>query len=162
MSDIAKDTKKWADDLQEILRDGTAAVRAGNAQGVVAVQKRLKQFKASSPDYADSLDYQASLAIIDLDLDNTQTALDGVQKRREAVDRITKLIVGVTEEARADAATLRGERIKAVIDSTTEAVRSLGSLKESLGKSADEKALAADIEQVVVAIQTVRNAIERV
>ena len=86
--------QKWANELQDLLAEGVRALRSGDVGKVADVQRKLRVFKERSPDYADSLDRVATLAILDLDLQATEMAVERIEQRSEEVDRLAKLIRG--------------------------------------------------------------------
>jgi hypothetical protein len=101
-----------------------------------------------------------TLAIFDLDLSATEEAVTAIQGRATEVYRLTKLIAGVSEEA--GARVLTGALAIQAIDSATAAISSFRQLRDELSssKAKDEKAIAAEIEQVLIAIQNLRNKLE--
>lgn len=153
--------KEWADELDKLLQRA-AAVRASENPGqIAAVQKALRQFKQDSPDYADALDTQASLAIFDLDLAETEQAVANIKERSAEVYRLTKLIAGISEEAKANANILNGTLISSAIDAATAAISSFKQLRDELSNSnSTEKTIADEIDKVLVAVQSLRNKLE--
>lgn len=152
--------QKWADELQDLLAEGVRALRSGDVGKVADVQGKLRVFKERSPDYADSLDRVATLAILDLDLQATEMAVERIEQRSAEVDRLAKLIRGVSKEARSDAAALRLERAREVVESSTAIVDRLKRLRESLGRSESHKELHDDILDLIEKIQALRNKVE--
>ena len=125
------------------------------------MQRELRKFKEESPDYADALDTQASLAIFDLDLAVTEDAVARIKERAAEVYRLKKLIAGVSEEAIAKTDVLSGTLVVKAIDAATSAISSFKNLREELSTSkANEKAIAAQIESVLTAVQGLRNKLE--
>ncbi len=121
----------------------------------------LRKFKQDSPDYADALDTQASLAIFDLDLAATEEAVAKIKERSAEVYRLTKLISGIGKEASANANILNGTLITHAIDAATLAISSFKQLREKLSATdATEKTIAAEIDKVLVAVQGLRNKLE--
>jgi hypothetical protein len=152
--------KRWADKLDQLLQKAAVARASEDPAAIVAAQKELRKFKEESPDCADALDTQATLAIFDLDLSATEEAVTAIQGRATEVYRLTKLIAGVSEEA--GARVLTGALAIQAIDSATAAISSFRQLRDELSssKAKDEKAIAAEIEQVLIAIQNLRNKLE--
>ncbi len=152
--------REWADRLEGLIRDGIRAAQEGRWTDAAEIQRRLREFKEESPSYADSLDRQATLAILDIDTRASQAAVAGLTSRIEAIDRLRKLIDGVSAEAGTDAGSLRLTRARAAIDATTETIRAMQDLARSLGNKQSDQALAKDIESAVKLIQTVRSKVE--
>lgn len=155
--------KAWADELDKLLQKAVAAAQSGEMAGIVAAQKALRAFKETSPDYADALDTQASLAIFDLDLQVTEEAVENIKSRAAEVYRLAKLISGIAEEANAKVAILDGTLARKAIDTATATIGSLKELRDGFGTGklkADEKAVADQIDAVLAAIQALRNKLE--
>jgi len=155
--------KMWADSLERLLQEAANAAQSGNTKKIVAVQRSLRKFKEDSPDYADALDTQASLAIFDLDLSVTEDAVANIQSRAAEVYKLGKLISGIAEEANSNVVGLRATLVQAVLDSVAPAVGSFKGLRDQLlkskGKSADSQ-LAQEIGDLLMAIQQLRNKLE--
>lgn len=154
--------KQWADELDRLLQKAAVVRAAEDPARIAGVQRELRKFKEESPDYADALDTQASLAIFDLDLAVTEDAVARIKERVAEVYRLTKLIAGVSEEANAKADVLSGRLVTQAIDAATSAISSFKNLREELSTSkASEKAIAAQIETVLTAVQGLRNKLEK-
>src|SRR5688572_12452058 len=130
------DVKAWAKELDKLLQRAAAAKAADDVAQITAVQKALRKFKEDSPDYADALDTQATLAIFDLDLGVTEEAVANIKARAAEVYRLAKLIQGVSDEANRDAAALSGTFALQAIDAATTAISSFKKLRGEL--SADK------------------------
>ena len=155
------DIKQWADALDALLQKAVSARLSEDMTRIVSVQKELRKFKEDSPDFADSLDTQASLAIFDLDLSVTEDAVAKIKERAAEVSRLTKLIAGVSEEANAKADLLSGKLAIQAIDAATSAISSFKKLRDELSmEKPDEKAIAANIDKVLAAVQGLRNKLE--
>ena len=153
--------KKWADELDRLLQRAATVRASEDSAQIVAVQKALRQFKQDSPDYADALDTQASLAIFDLDLSVTEEAVTKIKERSAEVYRLTKLISGISEEANAKANILNGTLATQAIDAATSAISSFKQLRQELSDSnATEKTIATQINNVLTAVQGLRNKLE--
>ena len=153
--------KQWADELDRLLQKAAAVRAAEDPAKVAAMQRELRKFKENSPDYADTLDTQASLAIFDLDLAVTEDAVARIKERAAEVYRLTKLIAGVSEEANARANVLSGTLAIRAIDAATSAISSFKNLRDELSTSdATEKAIAVQIDAVLAAVQGLRNKLE--
>ena len=153
--------KQWADQLDGLLRKAARVRASEDTAQIVAVQKELSKFKQDSPDYADSLDRQASLAIFDLDLAVTEDAVASIKERAAAVDRLTKLITGISEEANSKADVLSGTLVIQAVDAATSAIASFKKLRDELSTTkADEKAIATEIDKVLATVQGLRNKLE--
>jgi len=153
--------KQWADKLDTLLQKAVAARQSEDLTRVVAIQKALRQFREDSPDFADSLDRQASMTIFDLDLSVTEDSVAKIKERSAEVARLSKLISGVSEEAKANANVLSGKFAVQAIDAATSAITSFKQLKNELSEAKpDEKKIAADIDKVLTSIQALRNKLE--
>lgn len=162
MADKA-DLKAWAEALDRLLQRAGAAKAADDVAQIAAVQKALRKFKDESPDYADALDTQATLAIFDLDLAVTEEAVENIKARAAEVYRLLKLIQGVAEEANRDAAVLSGTFAVQAIDAATAAIASFKKLRAELSADkADEKKIAAEIDKTIAAVQQLRGKLEAV
>ena len=153
--------KQWADELERLLQRAVMVRTSDDTARIVAVQRDLRKFKENSPDFADALDTQASLAIFDLDLATTEESVARIKERAAEVFKLTKLIIGVSEEASADADVLSGRLVVQAIDAATSAIASFKTLRDELSTSkASEKAIATQIDTVLTAIQGLRNKLE--
>ncbi len=150
----------WASELDQLLRDAHAAAQGGKTKAVTDAQDALADFVARSPDYADALDQQANLAILDLDLAASGGAVAALKSRREELARITKTLEGAAGELKKDAATLRLERAKSAVDSITSTIVALKDVRNNLKASGDDKALGEAILKAIAEIQSVRSKIE--
>jgi hypothetical protein len=155
------ETKQWADALDRLLQRAATVRTAENTAEIVAVQKALREFIRESPDYADALDTQATLAIFDLDLLATEDAVAKIKERAAEVYRLTKLITGVAAEANAQAGILNGTLATKAIEAATSAIASFKQLRDGLSSTnAAEKSIAAEIDKGLAAVQTLRNKLE--
>lgn len=153
--------KQWAKELDKLLQNAAAARATEDTSKIVSAQRSLRKFKDDSPDYADALDTQASLAIFDLDLAVTEDAIAKIKERAAEVYRLTKLISGVSEEANANADALNGKLAIEAIDSATSVIASFKKLRGVLSTTkSDEKKIAAEIDAVLAAVQQLRNKLE--
>lgn len=157
----ANNLRQWAAELDRLMQRAIAARQSGDVAQVVAVQRALRKFKEESPDYADALDTQATLAIFDLDLQETEQAVKNIKERAAEVYRLTKLIAGIGEEAKKDADVLSGKLAIQAIDAATSAISAFKGLRQELSNSKpDEKKIATEIDKLVEAIQGLRNKLE--
>lgn len=154
--------RKWADELDLLLQKAVAARNSEDTARIVGVQKELRKFKEKSPDYADALDTQATLAIFDLDLAVTEDAVARIKERAAEVYRLTKLIIGIGEEANANAEVLSGVLVTQAIDAATTAIASFKKLRDELSTATtDEKKIAAELDRVLAAVQGLRSKLEK-
>jgi seryl-tRNA synthetase len=154
--------KQWADELDRLLQKAASTRSSGDSGQIVAMHKELRRFKEQSPDYADALDTQASLAIFDLDLDQTEDAVSKLQERSAEVYRLSKLISGISDEARANANTLGGMLAVQAIDAASSAIASFKKLRDELtATQPDQKAITAEIDKTLTSIQNLRNKLEK-
>ena len=154
--------KLWADALDRLLQDAAAARQADDPARIDAVQARLRQFREDSPDYADALDRQASLAIFDLDLGITEQAVANIQARADEVHKLSKLIAGVAATANAQAKVLKGTLALQAIDAASSAITSFKKLRDGLDtNNPDLNAVAAAIDKTLASVQTLRTRLEK-
>lgn len=153
--------KQWADQLDGLLQRAATVRASEDPARIAAVQKELRKFKDASPDYADALDTQATLAIFDLDLALTEDAVASIKERAAEVYRLTKLITGISEEANNKADVLSGTLVIQAVDAATSAISSFKKLRDELSTTkADEKAIATEIDKVLATVQGLRNKLE--
>jgi len=156
------EVKQWADTLDRLLQQAAAARQAGDTTRIAALQRQLRQFRLDSPDFADALDRQASLAIFDLDLSQTEEAVANIKARAAEVQALTKLIVGVAASAQADADLLGGKAAVEAIEAATSAIGAFKKLRGQLsGGDADAAAIAAAIDKTLASVQALRNRLEK-
>ncbi len=152
----------WANELDRLLQRAAGARQSGDMVQIVAVQQDLTRFKRDSPDYADALDEQATHAIFDLDLDQTETAVAAIRARSAEVYRLAKLIAGIASEAQAKADTLSGKFAVQALDAATSAINSFKQLRDQLSSDKpDEAAVSAEIGKAMTAVQNLRKRLER-
>ncbi len=152
----------WAEKLEKILQNAVAAKESLDADRIARVQRELTRFKNDSPDYADALDTQANLAIFDLDLAVTETAVEQIKQRAQAVYAIKKIITGVTEEAESRADVLSGRTVFEAMDAAAAAVTAFKRLRDQLSSgAAEEKAIDAELKAVIAVIEKVHARLAR-
>ncbi|CAG1003096.1 hypothetical protein PHYC_03041 [Phycisphaerales bacterium] len=151
---------EWGDELDTLIRAGLSAVQSGDTAAMQQAQADLADFVNRSPDYADALDQQANLAILDIDLGGTTQAAAGLKSRREEVARIIKTIGGVAGELKKGAATLRLDRARAAVDLATKTVSALKEVRDSLKNTGNDKAVGDAILKAISEIQGIRSKIE--
>lgn len=153
--------KPWAEELDRLLKQAASARQSGDMAQIVAAQQALSKFKQDSPDYADALDAQATGAIFDLDLSQTEEAVAAIRARSVEVYRLTKLIAGVAAEAQASADALSGKFALQAIDAATSAINSFKQLRDQLSTDKpDEAAIATEINKAMNAVQNLRKRLE--
>jgi hypothetical protein len=156
----SKKLTDWADKLDKLVLDGAKAVQADDLDAMVAVQNALLKFIDESPGYAAVLDQQAQLAILDIDLGNTQNAATGLRARRLEISRIITSLEGMAAELTKDAASLRLERITTAVESAAKVIVALKDARDALKSTGDDKVLREAIEKVITSIQDVRSKLE--
>lgn len=161
---MAKDSeiRQWAQKLDKLLQNAAVARATENPSKIAAAQRDFRKFKEDSPDYADALDTQATLAIFDLDLEVAEDAIAKIKERSAEVYRLTKLIEGVSEEANANADILSGKLAVEAIDAATSAISSFKKLRDTLSINIpDEKNIADEVDKTLTAIQELRSKLEK-
>ena len=158
----SQETKQWADRLDDLLQQAGAAISAQDGARIAKVQRELRRFKEDSPDFVDALDRQATLAIFDLDLRETDKAVAAIRLRAEEVRRLSKLISGVAEEAKNSARLLKGDAVVKAIEAATGAIASFKQLRDELNTDdTSEEGVVEQVDQVLSAVQQLRNLLER-
>ena len=153
----------WAKALDDLLTHASSAVAASDTSQKVEAQKSLKTFIDKSPNpMADRLDAIAKQAINDIFADTLEKSMAAIGSRTAELASLVKTIQAITGEAEQDAASIRLEKAKRVVDATTETVQALLDLRATLKDGATDQALGSDIEKVVAAIQKLRSQVETV
>lgn len=156
------DMQHWASLLDRLLQQAAAVRQTDDTAGIAELQRQLRQFRLDSPDFADALDRQASLAIFDLDLAQTEEAVANIRARAAEVQALTKLINGVAAAAQAEANVLNGKLALQAIDAASSAIGAFKKLREQLDTSqADAAGVATLIDKTLAAVQTLRNKLEK-
>ena len=153
----------WADALDAILTKAHDAIAVNNVPNKLAAQRQLKAFidNCSAPVKARELDDIATAAIHNIFEDTLEKAMAEIGSRTAELAALTKRINAVTDDANQDAAILRLEKARMVVDTTLQTVAALNTLKQTLKtEQPDEKQLADSIATLVGTIQTVRNQVE--
>lgn len=154
--------KLWADALDRLLQDAAAARQAGDLGRMEDVQARLRKFRQDSPDFADALDHQASLAVFDIDLGVTEQAVAAIRSRAAEVQKLIKLINGIAATANAQAQGLKGVLAVQAIDAATAAINAFKKLRDGLDTANPDLAVvAAAIDKTLGTVQTLRTRLEK-
>ena len=144
----------WSDTLNQLLKQVEAALKSGDIAQRTAVQRLLSDFCSHSPDrLAAQLDVIARQTMDDMLNKAIDEALSSIASRSADLAMHAKVISAVAESAERRAASIRLDKAKQVIDSTTSTIVSLTSLRQALGEGVDDKVVVARIDKAVKAIQ---------
>lgn len=153
----------WAGALQTLLNNAHDAVAGGDVDKKQAAQKNLKDFidNCASPVKAKELDTIASEAIGDIFAATLDQAMAGIGSRTAELANMTKDVNAITDAANSDAASIRLDAARKVVDTTVQVVQALTTLKQQLDATQpDDKKVADSITTLITAIQAVRNQVE--
>lgn len=152
--DKLKTFSDWSQTLHEILGDAGSAIQSGNTSDRVAVQKELNTFIMNSPNtIAGQLDDIAKKAINDIFKTAVDEALSGIAGRSAELSTLIKTINSITVEAEKAARSIRLETANKFIISSTELIRNLKDLKDSVTGADDAQALEGKIDKALKAVQ---------
>lgn len=144
----------WSGALQQILGHSRAALLSGNVQERVAIQDLLLEFIEKSPNrIAGELDDIARKAMDDMLGKAMDEALANIAGRTADLALHAKAISEMAAAAESKSASIRLDKARQVIDSTTSAIVSLNELRQTLGDAAEDQAVAGRIDKTVRAIQ---------
>jgi len=152
----------WADKLAELLDAARVALASGDSNARGTAKRDLMTFIDKSPNWLiKDLDEIADAARRELSKAQIDDALTGIEDRTAELVRLRKLIGGATEGALAAASSMRLERAKAVIDSTTGVITQMRQLKDTVVEEGGNGDLVALIEKTVSSVQKLRDSLER-
>lgn len=153
----------WAGALQTLLTNAHDAIVSGNIVKKQAAQQGLNDFidNCASPVKAHELDAIATEAIGNIFEATLDQAMAEIGSRTAALANMTKDVNAITEANNRDAASLRLDAARNVVDTTVQVVQALTTLKQQLDASQpDDKKIADSITTLIGTIQTVRNQVE--
>jgi hypothetical protein len=148
--------------LQTLLQQARDAVTSGDLQKKKAAQQALLNFvnNCVSPK-ADDLDDIANQTINNIFEVTLDKALAEIGSRTAELASLTKSLQTVAATANSNAALIRLDQARKVMDSTVGAVDALKNLRQSLrSDQPDEQQLADSITTLINSIQTVRNQVQ--
>ena len=143
----------WADVLAELMENAAHAVQGGSARDKASVQKELNEFVRRSPNsFSAPLDAVARATVQDIFVKTATDAVASISTRTAELNQLVKSVNEVTQKAQDDAASIRLESAKRVINSITDSVRNLADLRQVLSNTGADKLVAGQIDKAVTAI----------
>ena len=151
----------YADDLDDLIDKAREAILEGNLPAMKSAHQKLKEFSASSDDKIHGvieLDDVASSTMQDVTLARLdQSLVKNLSARSADIARLIKTFSDGSRVNNSAAASIRLERVKALLDAGTTAVTELKKFADSVDATDPEgKKLAkalADAIAAVVAVQ---------
>lgn len=172
-----KSVSAWRSKLDELLRAARESAQEEDLDARLAVADRLTTFIVCNPlpvagdpatlEY-DDMDRIAKEAHDALLLGTIQERVAGIMSRTAELATLRKSIDARAEANRQAAASIRLEKVRRVVDATTEAVTALKALQGHLESSDDVNdgakvmALLKDVDKAITSIQALRNDVETV
>ncbi len=143
---------KLLTDASECLRNNDSVLRSECLQNLQAFI-RINAFQ--------TLDDVAADTVRDLLGASIDAALASIAQRTTTLQRLTKDIQKISAGARKDASSIRLEAVTRVLDASTESIRALNDLRDTLKGEANATELIGKIEDFVKKTQALRNELER-
>lgn len=109
----------WANVLNGLLADAKKAIGANDLDAKLNAQEQLLAFIKESPQRCNFLDDIANKAAHDLFLDTVDACLQAIASRNAELQQATKIINGVTAEAKSDTKSLLMTDITSSLDKIT-------------------------------------------
>ena len=156
-----KGVENWLPELEKLLDAASKAARQDEFEPRLEVAEYLAGFIQESwpqtPEM-DKLDNLAHETATNLLMTDINERLSAIASRTPDYARLAKDIDGITARNEAAADSIRLKGVQQLIDATTQTVASARALAASLDNSkADEKKIAALIEQTVAAVEKLRS-----
>jgi adenine-specific DNA methylase len=155
----------WKTSLRELLDDARKAVNANDDDAVDAVYGDLENFIVASDDTiagVAELDRVARQTMRDLVVDAVQRNVQAIADRTADVAELEKRFAKESAANNSIAAGLRLERVRAVLDASTQTIASLRALAEALPTATDPDAakLEKQINDVIAALGKLHTAVQ--
>jgi hypothetical protein len=162
--DALHGVEAWEAVLNELLAKARSAAskgEEGEAERKEISDLLVEFVRRSRPNDEEilALDEVASKAAIDLLKTTIDGRIEGIAARSTELARLGKQFEILAEKGKADAASIRLERIREVAQGLTATVASLQGLKATLTEGSDEE-LAAAIERGIKQVQDLRKLVE--
>lgn len=162
----------WAAVLAELIDAATLAFNNRDHDEKNAALAKLRDFIGHSPnDVAAGLDEIALRAIAAIVAKSWDEGVAEMHARSAELARLTKQIGAITASGNEAAASIRLEKARRVVDRATETIQSMNALRKQLRQELDAiaeaggddevEAAIARIDQAIRAVQTMRNAVEK-
>jgi hypothetical protein len=153
----------WSGALEKLLDRAQAAVAgtSGEKPGDVADEIIDYYKNCSSPIKTKELDEIASNTVKNMLAGALDKAATDIANGTVALTALTKEVNAITDANNSDAASIRLDAARKVVDTTVQVVQALTTLKQHLDASQpDDKKIADSITTLIGTIQTVRNQVE--
>ena len=155
----------WKNSLRELLESARAAVAAGDERTADDVYRDLENYIIASDDTVDGvaeLDRVARQTMRDLVVDAVSRNVQDIADRTADVAQLGKRFLQQGAANTSIAAGLRLERVRAVLDSSTQTIASLRALADTLptANSADASKLEKQINDVIAALAKLGAAVQ--
>jgi hypothetical protein len=155
----------WKMKLEELVGAAASIARtsSGNTDQIVTLSDRLVGFIThSTPDNSPAIQEMDDIARKtrnDLIRSRIEERLAGITERTNELAILDKKIRAITAEGQRQAAAIRLERAKAVVQSLTDTISSLKTFRSILKDGTDD-ALAKSVEEILTTIQNLRAKVE--
>lgn len=156
----------WVNELDQLLAEARDASASNDEASRRSVSRKLTDFVVRTPRGGPDeragmkqIDRIAAEAAIGLLMQSIQERVANIASRTSDFVSLRKDLEGQAETNEATAAVLRLDRVKKVVDTSTELVREMKDLANTY-READEEDLAKKLEGVVTRIQNLRSEIE--
>jgi hypothetical protein len=151
----------WADTLKDLMDNARKALEKNESAARGAAKRELITFIDESPNWLiRNLDDVAHEAIKDLGKADINEALAGLENRTVELIRLTKSVKSIAEDAEEVASSLRLEKARIVVDSSTNVVNAIKELRNELESTGKDKKLETLASVAIKSVQDLRAAIE--
>lgn len=151
----------WADTLKDLLENARKALEKDDAAARGAAKRELITFIDQSPNWLiRNLDDVAHEAIKDLGKADISEAITSIENRTVELIRLTKSMKSIAEDAEEAASSLRLEKARRVVDSSTSVVNAINELRNELDSTGNDKKLETLATAAIKAVQNLRGAVE--
>ena len=151
----------WADTLKDLLENARKAIEKDDAAARGAAKRELITFIDESPNWLiRNLDDVAHEAIKDLGKGDISEAITSIENRTVELIRLTKSMKSIAEDAEEAAGSLRLEKARRVVDSSTNVVNAIKELRNELDSTGKDKKLETLANAAIKAVQDLRGAVE--
>jgi hypothetical protein len=154
----------WSEKLADLLDEAAAATKEKDDKGRLALARRCREFVKQSPPLLEGiskLDAIALDAAAKLADSVINDAIDRIKSRTVEFTALKKRIESVTDQAERDAAMVRLEPARAIVDSLTATVRAIEDLELVLTNGSDDD-LRKKIATILKSIASAKEVFEEV
>lgn len=136
----------WSGKLAELLDEAHDAIAAGDVNKKLEAQRALNEFidNCASPVKGAQLDDIASRAIGNIFEATLDQAMKELGSRTAELTSLTKEVSAIADHVSETADALRLEKVRAVVDATSQALDAVKTLKQQLGSKQPDKQKVAD------------------